>query len=134
MVPPALAATTITPSSGLTAPAYEVGGIVPIARDTRFLYPLLRSQQVEQGDMAIQEFKQVGERKVSGAIERDPVATTEKAKLALSLELATPPQAARDLRGHVPSKLFDAVSGLGDARRDRTCRSGPAALLLDWLR
>jgi hypothetical protein len=133
MKPPALGATSITPSSGLTAPGFEVEGITPLARDLRFLTPHLRSQPVDQGDMAIQSFEQHGSRTVSGAVERDPVATSEKARLALSLELVTPPlkQMALIADG-VPSKLFDATAGLGDS----TVTAPPltASLLLEWLR
>jgi hypothetical protein len=130
---PPLAATSITPPSGLTAPGFEVEGITPLARDVRFLTPHLRSQQVDQGDLAIQSFEQHGSRAVSGAVERDPVATTEKAKLALGLELVTPPlkQLALIADG-TPEKLFSGVQGLGDSAGTAAPLTG--GLLLEWLR
>jgi hypothetical protein len=134
MRPPTLATTSLTPSSGLSAPAYEVEGIVPLARDTRFgLTQNLRSQQVEQGDLALAEFRQVGTRTVTGAIERDPVATSEKAKLATSIELVTPSlKQLAIIQDGVPSKLFDAVQGLGDSASPAALPG--AGLLLEWLR
>jgi hypothetical protein len=133
MKPPAQAAIGLTPSSGLTAPAYEVEDIQPMGRDVRFLYPLLRRTQVDQGDMAIQEFRQTGTRTVTGSVERDLVSTAAKASLGLSLELVTPPlkQLAIVAEG-VPAKLFDAVQGLGDAAPPLGGMIS-GGLLLDWL-
>jgi hypothetical protein len=128
MKPSMYGATTITPSSGLVAPAYEVPGVQAMARDTRFIYPWLRAQEVDRGDLAVQSFEQRAPRTVSGSIERDPVATTEKAKLALALELVNPPlKQLAVLADAVPNALFDATAGLGDL-------AGGEGLLVDWLR
>jgi hypothetical protein len=134
MKPPMLGVTSITPPSGLTAPQFEIEGVIPLSKDTRFLYPLLKQQQVEQGDLSLAEFKQSGTRTVSGAVERDPAAVTEKAKLALGLELVTPSlKQLAIFADAVPSKLFPAVEGLGDG--GGIVGAVPTGgLLLEWLR
>ncbi|MCW3064782.1 MAG: hypothetical protein JWN32_1954 [Solirubrobacterales bacterium] len=107
-----LAAVTVTPSEGLSAPA-TMAPFVPKAQDRRFLYPEFPRAEVEHGDLAITEFKQTGSRNLSGDVERDPVATTEKAKLSLGITLETP--ALRQFAAvieEVPSKLFEAIPAL----------------------
>jgi hypothetical protein len=134
MKPNPLAAVGVTPSSGWTAPSYEIEGVVPMARDVRYLYPLLRSQQVEQGDLGIQEIKQTGERKVTGAVEREPMSTSDKAKLATGLTLEQVPlKQLAVYADEIPDKLFDAVQGLGD-NAVAVPPLGPGSLLLEWLR
>jgi hypothetical protein len=110
---PMAAGLKVSPSEGLTAPAYEVPGLVQMGADRRGLYGVFPRQQVEQGDLALTEFQQTGSRTLTGTIERDPVAVTEKAKLELEVTLATPSlvQWAAVIE-KVPSRLFDSVPAL----------------------
>jgi hypothetical protein len=132
--PPAYGAIGVTPAAGWTAPSYEVEGVVPIARDVRFLYPLLPSQQVEPGDLGVQELKQTGKREATGAVERDPMATTAKAAYASGITLVQEPLKQLAIYADsVPSKLFDAAQGLGDGPGMAAPALGPGSLLLAWL-
>jgi hypothetical protein len=86
-------------------------GIVPQGRDSRWLYPLLPSQQV--GDLlSVQDFRQSA-RTVTGTVERGAIATSDKATLDVTLELVNREvkQAAVLIPG-VPLNLFESVDGL----------------------
>jgi hypothetical protein len=104
-----MAAVTVSPSEGLTAPSV-VGQFVQKPADKRFLYPLLAHQPVDPGVLALTEFTQTGSRTVTGEVERDPVATTTKADLALGVALATPSlkQFAVTI-SKVPSQLLESI-------------------------
>jgi hypothetical protein len=103
----AMAAVTVNPSSGLTEPAYRAA-LAQKGQDRRYLYTELADQPIDNGDLAVTEFRQTGSRTVTGNIERDPVATTDKATLALAVELANESlsQFAAVVED-VPAKLFD---------------------------
>lgn len=104
-----MAALTVTPSSDLTAPTIMVP-FMQQAQDRRFLYPSFVRNPIDPSVMAISEYRQTGGRTVTGSVERDPVATTEKAKLALKVALETP--TLKQFAGvveEVPTKLFDVV-------------------------
>jgi hypothetical protein len=104
-----LAAVSVSPSEGLSAPALTTQ-FMQKAQDLRFLYPAFPRQIVDDGDLAITEFRQTGSRTVTGEIERDPMATTEKAKVGLSVTLETPSLSMfAAVVDEVPSKLFDAI-------------------------
>ncbi|MGI8517662.1 MAG: phage major capsid protein [Acidimicrobiia bacterium] len=62
-----------------TAP--DVAGL---GQDSRFLYPLLPTTDLD-GALSVQTFRQTGARTVTGTIQRDPTASTDKAILALTL-------------------------------------------------
>jgi hypothetical protein len=112
--PPAqFAAVNLTPGSSLKGPSYLVQPMVEKAADRRFLYPWLQREELDLGVLALTEFRQTGSRSLSGSIERDPVATSAKANLSLSIELATPSlrQLACLVEG-VPAKLFDSEPAL----------------------
>jgi hypothetical protein len=104
-----MASLTVTPSSDLTAPTVSVP-FMQQAQDRRFLYPSFVRNPTDPSVMAISEYRQTGGRTVTGSVERDPIATTEKAKLALKVELETP--TLKQFAGvieEVPMKLFDVV-------------------------
>ena len=100
----------VTPGEGLTAPAIPVPGLMQKAQARQFLFTAFPPGEVEPGDLALTEWRQSGSRSVTGSVERDPVSTGEKAKLELSVELATPSlKQWAAFVDEVPSKLFDAV-------------------------
>jgi hypothetical protein len=104
---PAMAGLTVTPSSGLSAPALY-GPFIEKAQDTRHIWEAFPFQQLDPGVLAISDYRQSGARTVTGAVERDPVSTASKAKLALAVTLETPPlkQQALIVDG-VPAKLLE---------------------------
>jgi hypothetical protein len=128
---PALAATTVSPASEIGVPAFEVENIQALGRDERFLLTYLRAQEIEQGDMAVQALTQTGERKITGTIERDPIATSAKATVANTLTVEKPNVKQFALiNGGLPDKMFYVAEGLGD-RAALAPESGP---LLEWVR
>jgi hypothetical protein len=104
-----LAAVTVSPSEGLTAPSVA-GPFVSKPADRRFLYPLLQHESVDGGALALTEYKQTGSRTVTGEVERDPVNDSVKADLALGVTLATPSlkQFAVTI-SNVPSQLLESI-------------------------
>ena len=106
---PYAAGFNVTPGEGLSAPTV-VMPFSQMAQPRQFLYPVFGRELVEDGDLALTDWKQVGTRKVTGDVERDPISTDPKAKLELSIELATPSlkQWAAYI-DEVPSKLFSAI-------------------------
>jgi len=103
------ASVSVTPSTGWTAPSI-IAPFIPEARDERHLFMAFPGAPVEAKDMAITEFRQTGSRTVTGTVERDPLAVTEKAKLSLGVELATPTLSTfAVVLEDVPSKLLEAV-------------------------
>jgi hypothetical protein len=107
---PAMAAVKVTPSSGLTAPAIEAP-FTQSARDERHIWTVFPSgEPVDVEIAAITDYRQKGSRTVTGSVERDPVATTSKAKLGLEVELVSAPlkQFAVVIE-KVPAKLFDFI-------------------------
>lgn len=79
-----LEARHVFPAAGDLRPS-AIGGVMPLGRDERFLWPLLRRQVVEPGQTAVRDFRQTG-RTVTGTVERALDATSEKARLALNVE------------------------------------------------
>jgi|GEM_PF-2102649 len=55
-----------------------------LGQDSRFLFPLLPTTDLD-GALSVQTFKQTGARTVTGTIQRDPTASTDKAILALTI-------------------------------------------------
>lgn len=78
-----LEARHVFPAAGDLRPS-TVGGVLPLGRDERFLWPLLRRQVVEPGQTAVRDFRQTG-RTVTGTVERALDATSEKARLELAV-------------------------------------------------
>lgn len=112
LLPDRMAAVDVTPSSHLTQPAVRAP-FAPLGQDRRFLFPSLVRQPLDNTELAVSEFRQTGSRTVTGSVERDPVATTTKAKLDLSIELAT--ESARQFAvviDDVPNKLFEVEPAL----------------------
>ncbi len=60
-------------------------GILPLGQDRRWLYPHLPTRTLDDGTTAVEDFRQVS-RAVTGSVERDPAATTEKARLDVGIE------------------------------------------------
>jgi len=110
---PMAAGFNVSPSSGWTGPSYLEEGIAAKGRDERHIYETLPQVRVEQGDLALTEFTQTGSRTVSGEVVRDPLATSEKAALELSLALATPSlEMFAVVVSEVPSQLFTSIDAL----------------------
>ena len=89
------------------------------AQDNRFLFPALPQRSLDDGVLAIVDFVQSGSRAVSGSIERDPMATTEKAELALALSAES--EDVKQLAvtvSDVPEKLFAAEPALNGFLRE----------------
>jgi hypothetical protein len=106
---PAMAAVSVTPSTGLTQPSV-MAPLVELARDERHLWMVLPSGELLDPETAsISDYRQTGSRTVVGSVERDPVALTpEKATLALELELVnTPLRQFAVICDEIPFKLFD---------------------------
>lgn len=61
--------------------------ILPMSQDRRWLFPLLPSRDLGNAT-AVEDFRQSG-RTVTGSVERDPAATTDKATLAVDIEHVT---------------------------------------------
>jgi hypothetical protein len=107
---PAMAAVTVTPSSGLSQPSMEVP-FVQTARDERHIWQAIPpGEPVDIGTAAITDYKQTGSRTVTGSVERDPIATTSKAKLGLAVSLENLPlKQFAVVVNEVPAKLFDFI-------------------------
>lgn len=60
-------------------------GILPLGQDRRWLYPHLPTRTLDDGTTAVEDFRQTT-RTVTGSVERDPAATTEKARLDVGIE------------------------------------------------
>jgi hypothetical protein len=118
MLREAYASLSTTPSGGFEGPALRAA-MAPKGQDRRFLYPALPMVKLDVLDgrsreLAVTEFRQTGSRTVTGSVERDPVATTAKAELDLSIELAT--ESLRQVAAvvsDVPNALFSAEPALG---------------------
>jgi hypothetical protein len=109
LMQPALAGVSVTPSEALTSPSIATG-FVPTPTDRRLLYPVFARANVEPGDLALTEYRQVGAATVTGDVERDPMSVEEKAKIGLAVELVTPSlRQFAAVADEVPSKLFDAI-------------------------
>jgi hypothetical protein len=87
---PMAAGVGLTPSEGLTVPALQPTVVAEKAMDVRFLAPLLPRVQLEAGVNAIDDWVQTGSRTVEGTVERDPFATSEKAKVSVDVASVTP--------------------------------------------
>ena len=110
----AMAALSVSPSSGLTAPAIPAP-FMQMARDERHVWMVFPSgESLDPEVAAITDYRQTGSRTVTGSVERDPVATTpEKATLGLQIELVTPPlRQFAVIADEIPSKLFDFIPAL----------------------
>lgn len=117
LLPPApmaaIGGVTINPSSGLTAPSVEQP-FVQQPMDTRGLGGVFPTEQLDPGEAAIQDFRATS-RETEGTIERDPIATSEKAKMALGIELVVDPLKQFALYiDSIPNKAFDYVETLGE--------------------
>src|SRR5207249_8823996 len=77
---PPFAAVKVTPGESLTQPSY-MAPFIEKGMDLRFLFPSFPRTPLEHGELAIWDYRQKGSRTVTGEIERDPVAATEKATL-----------------------------------------------------
>jgi hypothetical protein len=64
------------------------GGVLPLGTDTRFLFPNIPTQDVGNAT-TIADFRQSGDRTVTGDIERAPESTAEKATLGLTISHVT---------------------------------------------
>lgn len=76
------------PTADMLRPLVDEGGVVPLGRDERFLFPHLRSQSVD-GETSVSDFRQTGSRTVTGTVERAIDATTAKASLDVAVTYAT---------------------------------------------
>ncbi|MCF6745705.1 hypothetical protein E9529_15775 [Blastococcus sp. KM273128] len=76
------------PAAGDLAPM-PPEDVSPLGRDRRFLWPFLDRRRVEPGITAISDFRQTGARTITGSVERDVTATTEKATVALAVQAVT---------------------------------------------
>jgi hypothetical protein len=109
-----MAGVIVTPSGGLTSPQY-LEPFTPLPRDVRHIWPYFPGEQVDPGIMSVANYKQTGSRTVTGEIERDPVATTSKAKLGLAVTLETPPlKQLAIVVNEIPAKLLEAVDTFGE--------------------
>ena len=99
----------VSPGSGLTAPAVMTP-FMPKAQPRQFLFTSFPAGNVEDGELAITEWRQTGSRTVTGTVLRDPVSVAEKAKVELSIALQTPSlkQVAIVAR-EIPNQLFLSV-------------------------
>ena len=108
---PAMAGMTVTPSSGLKVPTQFREEITEMARDERHLFDVFPTELVEDTALGISDYRQTGERVVSGgSVERDPISTAAKAQL--SLEVTAESLALRQVAvvlEKVPSKLIEAL-------------------------
>ena len=102
-----LAVTDAVEGSVLQIPAY-----MPLGIDRRFLYPLLARTPVTT-ELSVSDFRQVGDRAVTGSVERDLIGTTEKAELDLEVQYVSDPlrQAAVVIK-NIPNALLDAAAAL----------------------
>jgi hypothetical protein len=102
---------TVTPSSGLKAPAL-MQAFIAKAQDQRHIHEAFPVTQLDPTVLAIADYRQTGSRTVTGSVERDPASTESKAKLALSVELETPPLKQQAIvLDDVPVKLIEAIEG-----------------------
>jgi hypothetical protein len=88
-----------------------IDGVQALGRDERWLWPFLPSQDIGT-DTSVQDFRQTGERTVSGTIQRDLDATTDKATLAVAIEhvVAEVKQLAVVIED-IPSALLESLQG-----------------------
>ena len=117
LLPPApraaIGGVTVSPSSGLTHPSVEQP-FVQEPLDMRGLSGVFPMEQVERDDAAIQDYRSTSREK-EGTIERDPIAVTEKAKMALGIELAVDPLRQFAIYiDSIPAKLLDYVDSFGE--------------------
>jgi len=111
LITPAMAAgLTVKPGSGLTAPTQFRQEITEMARDERHLFMVFPGEQAEDSDLGVSDYRQTGERTVTGDVERDPISTDAKAQLNIEVTAETLPlkQVAVVLE-HVPVKLVEAL-------------------------
>ena len=109
-----LKAITLTDTAGTGFGAsLRLGDVQPFGRDQRFLYPYLRTVGLSPENISIDDYRQSGDRTVTGTVTRDPMATGDKATLALELEhvLEKVKQVAVVIED-VPSQLFASLPSL----------------------
>ena len=90
-------------------------GVTEMARDDRHVWMAFPVEDVEASDLGVSDYRQIGERSVTGNVERDPVSLAEKAKLNIEVEAETTP--LRQLAvfiDKVPAKLIEAVDTFED--------------------
>ena len=129
-----MAAVTTTPSEALKAPSIELP-FLPLPADRRFIYPVFQRGQLEGGSLALTEFRQTS-RTLTGEVERDPVAATTKADLALGIELR--PRRSASSRPSSPASRTSCsrASRFSTACCSRSCccRSTTASTRTSWRR
>jgi hypothetical protein len=87
------------------------GGIVPIGRDSRFVYPLLPAESAGTA-LVVQDFKQTA-RTLTGTVKRSPTATTDKATVDVTLtSVIESMQQFAVIIPDIPNAMFGAVSQL----------------------
>lgn len=101
------------PPSGASSVSTIRVPLIEKAQDNRFLFPTLPTAPLDQGVLGVVDFKQTGSREVTGEVLRDPLATTDKSELGLSLtaESEDVKQLATTVT-EVPDKLFSAEPAL----------------------
>lgn len=90
----------------------QLPGVQALGRDTRFLWPFLRQQSAD-GITSISDFRQTGNRTVTGDIERDLGATTPgKATLGITIEhINEPLKTFATIIEAVPNALLESLDG-----------------------
>jgi hypothetical protein len=88
------------------------GPFVGFSQDERYLSGVFPTQDLGEA-LSINDFRQTGTRSVTGSVERDPVATTDKAELDVSIEAVN--EEVRQLAvliSDVPNAVFEAEATL----------------------
>jgi capsid protein len=112
------------------------GPFVGLSRDTRFVYTSLPASGLGE-DLAISEYVETTAPTVSGNVERDPLATTDKATLEVHFDFAA--EKAKQLAitvDDVPNAIlnsFAAFSGLINARMQRELDEAADLHVLDQI-
>jgi hypothetical protein len=92
-------------------PARVEGGVVQLGADQRFAYPRFPSQDLGT-DLNVNDFRQSVRGAITGAVERSPVATTDKAVIAETVVATSEPvvQEAIILDG-IPLAVVESIAG-----------------------
>ena len=102
-----LSETDLVEGVRLDLPTFSV-----IGADARFLYSRLNTTVVGT-ELSVSDYRQTGDRTVSGDVERDLTATTEKATLDLEVEhVSTPLKQVAIVIDGIPNALFGGVQAL----------------------
>jgi hypothetical protein len=103
----------VTPSADIEqGTAVSLGTFMTLGADRRFLYQYLNSTPVGN-ELSVNDFRQVGSRTVTGDVERELTATTEKATLDLEVSFVNSPlKQVAVVIDNVPNALLDALGPL----------------------